>query len=55
MTRRALLIANTSYDDQRLRQVRAPPSDMAELERVLADPTFLEDVAATALGRVRLR
>ncbi|MFC4013668.1 caspase domain-containing protein [Nonomuraea purpurea] len=38
MTRRALLIANSSYDDPRLRRLRAPPADVAELERVLADP-----------------
>ncbi|MEU6721979.1 caspase family protein [Nonomuraea sp. NPDC046802] len=38
MRRRALLIANSSYDDPRLRQLRAPPADVAELERVLAGP-----------------
>ncbi|MET7327641.1 caspase family protein [Nonomuraea sp. NPDC005650] len=38
MTRRALLIANSTYDDPRLRRLGAPPADVVELERVLADP-----------------
>ena len=36
--RQALLIACTRYEDPKLRDLRAPESDVAELSRVLGDP-----------------
>lgn len=38
--RRALIIASDTYEDARLRQLRAPAHDAEELARVLADPSI---------------
>src|SRR5512147_442809 len=38
--RRALIVASDTYEDARLRQLRAPAHDAEELARVLADPSI---------------
>src|SRR3954451_25061138 len=57
--RRALIVANSTYDDVRLRRLRAPATDAAELASVLGDPA-IGDYTVEALedadeGRVRRR